>query len=99
MAEVKYDIEKCRQWFAHVKEKYTKEEFAFIWCFLSFNVFDFFDYVIESSEERSFKSEWLKLSLWERQAILYMFVPEIERIAKEQAHKLCQEAREKEPLC
>lgn len=42
--------------------------------------------------------EWETLSLWNKQAILYMLVPHIERIAAERANAVEQEARELEPL-
>lgn len=42
--------------------------------------------------------EWHTLSRWNRQAILYLLAPHIERIATDRAWAMAQEAREKEPL-
>ncbi|MGD9209195.1 MAG: hypothetical protein PVI90_00390 [Desulfobacteraceae bacterium] len=42
--------------------------------------------------------EWLDFSLWEKQAVLYMFMPYVEKIVRDKAHQTTQLAREYEPL-
>jgi hypothetical protein len=86
---VQYDLEKCKKWFDHLKQACpTASAFVAAWYGIAFGEMDAEWLLVE----------WKAMSLWERQAILYMFVPEIERVAKEQACKLSQEARAKEPL-
>lgn len=39
-----------------------------------------------------------EMSLWERQAVLYMLAPLVEQFTVKRAHKLSQKARREEPI-
>lgn len=42
--------------------------------------------------------EWHNMSLWNKQAVLFLMIPPLDRIASEKAQELCGLARQQEPL-
>ena len=49
-------------------------------------------------DEEDLIIEFNRMSLWNKQAVLFMLVPHIEQIAAREAKKLCDLARQREPL-
>lgn len=92
---VQYDRSRCEAWLARAKDLLTTHELAQLWLEIAFNT----DApTLNVRGDRTLVFEWAQMSLWERQAVLYMFAPVIERVASHRAWLLCQEARAKEPL-
>jgi len=65
-----------------------------VWAHLAFGT----HLVLASEQPWQLVEDWKFMGLWNKQAILYMLAPHIERIACERAHAVEQEARELEPL-
>ena len=42
--------------------------------------------------------EWWNMSLWNKQAVLFLMIPPLDRIASEKAREACGLARQQEPL-
>jgi len=91
---VQYDRSRCEAWLARAKDLLTTRELAKLWWDISFEDAP----VLNVSGDATLVMEWASMSLWERQAVLYMFAPVIERVATHRAWLCCREARQKEPL-
>lgn len=90
---VDYNRARCEQFVERLLEA-PPTIVALVWARLAFNT----QLVAAGIHTAPLIEEWETLSLWNRQAILYMLAPHIERIACARAHAVEQEAREKEPL-
>lgn len=90
---VQYDITKIDQWLSNAKD-HDGHDLASVWLQLAF--FPEGPSVVDIPPD--LYDAWVEMSLWEKQAVLYRLIPEISRIAGEQARELDKRARIEEPL-
>jgi hypothetical protein len=90
---VQYDRAKVEAWFNKVCDLLGAYDLSRLWLDLAYHP----EGPVDILPTKIF-DEWYSMSLWERQAALYLFVPRIEQNAKHQAWLLCQKARQQEPL-
>lgn len=98
---VQYDYEKCYAWVARAKDLLSAKELAQLWMDIAFVGDDDDDAeapTLNVHGDKQLVMQWAEMSLWERQAVLYLFIPQVVDLARRCAWDRSQEARRKEPL-
>lgn len=92
---VQYDRNRCEAWLVRAKDLLSTKELAQLWMEIAF---DIDSPTLNARGDKTLVFEWAQMSLWEKQAVLYMFAPVIERVVSHRAWLCSQEARKREPL-
>jgi hypothetical protein len=93
---VDYDRQTCEKYVQLLVETLSPGEFKTMWLAMSEPEFPCtYEFV---RDHDVVWVQWLRFSRWNKQGILYMMVPHVEKYAKEAAYRMSQEARKHEPL-
>lgn len=92
---VQYDRKRCETWLERARGLLDDKELAQLWMDLAY---DDEHTLFNVRGDSTLVMEWASMSLWERQAVFYMFMPVLKKLAATVAHAVCTEARKKEPL-
>lgn len=95
---VQYDSAKCRAWVHRAEDLLSEKELAQLWMDIAYVDEDAEVPVLNVRGDKQLVMQWAGMSLWEKQCVLYMFIPRMGDLARKCAWDRSQEARKKEPL-
>ena len=89
-----FDRRKADSWYADACKALAPHELALLWVYLAYDAVDDLMFPVPYK----IWNEWHRLTIWEKQAALYLFGPTLEKNANHQAWLKSQQAREIDPL-
>jgi len=93
---VDYSRAYCEGFVQRCEDALTPPEFVAFWYYVTFGRLVADD--TTHSAAVCLATEWLQMSRWNKQSILYLMISVVDKHATERAHALTVEARVKEPL-
>jgi len=95
---VQYDRMRCETFISRAQERLPDVQLVKFWAFLAFEIGTWPSPAIEVKDNYSLSEDWTTMSRWEKQAVLYVFAPLVEKAVNSAAYRMSQEARKQEPL-
>jgi len=88
-----YDRQTCEDFVERARVILTENAFVELWAWVSKGT----SWTMGQNYCDGFVAEWINMPIWNKQAVLFLMAPHIDRIARDRAKRLADKARIEDP--